>query len=314
MTKKIFLAGHKGMVGNAILNELNKAEDSSVITAEKRSLDLRNQSEVINFFGNNEFDEVYLSAARVGGILANSTFPAEFIYDNLMIQTNIIQACYENKISKLLFLGSSCIYPRDCNQPMKEEYLLDGHLEKTNEPYAIAKIAGIKTCEAYNKQYGTNFFSIMPTNLYGPGDNFNLKDSHVVPGLIKKLHLAKVDKLDEVVVWGTGNPKRELMHVEDLAKACIFLMNHPTQPNLSTLINVGSGIETTIYDLAYLIKEIIKYDGELKFDVSMPDGTPRKLLDSSKILSLGWKARITLKDGIESTYNWFLNNQDFLRN
>tara|TARA_S200000501_G_scaffold378390_1_gene440717 strand:+ start:552 stop:1496 length:945 start_codon:yes stop_codon:yes gene_type:complete len=314
MTKKIFLAGHKGMVGNAILNELNKAEDSSVITAEKRSLDLRNQSEVINFFGNNEFDEVYLSAARVGGILANSTFPAEFIYDNLMIQTNIIQACYENNISKLLFLGSSCIYPRDCNQPMKEEYLLDGHLEKTNEPYAIAKIAGIKTCEAYNKQYGTNFFSIMPTNLYGPGDNFNLKDSHVVPGLIKKLHLAKVDKLDEVVVWGTGNPKRELMHVEDLAKACIFLMNHPTQPNLSTLINVGSGIETTIYDLAYLIKEIIKYDGELKFDVSMPDGTPRKLLDSSKILSLGWKARITLKDGIESTYNWFLNNQDFLRN
>tara|TARA_X000000950_G_scaffold284954_1_gene389398 strand:+ start:2145 stop:3089 length:945 start_codon:yes stop_codon:yes gene_type:complete len=314
MTKKIFLAGHKGMVGNAILNELNKTEDSSVITAEKRSLDLRNQSEVINFFGNNEFDEVYLSAARVGGILANNTFPAEFIYDNLMIQTNIIQACYENKISKLLFLGSSCIYPRDCNQPMKEEYLLDGHLEKTNEPYAIAKIAGIKTCEAYNKQYGTNFFSIMPTNLYGPGDNFNLKDSHVVPGLIKKLHLAKVDKLDEVVVWGTGNPKRELMHVEDLAKACIFLMNHPTQPNLSTLINVGSGIETTIYDLAYLIKEIIKYDGELKFDVSMPDGTPRKLLDSSKILSLGWKARITLKDGIESTYNWFLNNQDFLRN
>lgn len=314
MTKKIFLAGHKGMVGNAILNELNKTENSSVITAEKRSLDLRNQSEVINFFGNNEFDEVYLSAARVGGILANSTFPAEFIYDNLMIQTNIIQACYENKISKLLFLGSSCIYPRDCNQPMKEEYLLDGYLEKTNEPYAIAKIAGIKTCEAYNKQYGTNFFSIMPTNLYGPGDNFNLKDSHVVPGLIKKLHLAKVDKLDEVVVWGTGNPKRELMHVEDLAKACIFLMNHPTQPNLSTLINVGSGIETTIYDLAYLIKEIIKYDGELKFDVSMPDGTPRKLLDSSKILSLGWKAKITLKDGIESTYNWFLNNQDFLRN
>ncbi len=314
MTKKIFLAGHKGMVGNAILNELNKTENSSVITAEKRSLDLRNQSEVINFFGNNEFDEVYLSAARVGGILANSTFPAEFIYDNLMIQTNIIQACYENKISKLLFLGSSCIYPRDCNQPMKEEYLLDGYLEKTNEPYAIAKIAGIKTCEAYNKQYGTNFFSIMPTNLYGPGDNFNLKDSHVVPGLIKKLHLAKVDKLDEVVVWGTGTPKRELMHVEDLAKACIFLMNHPTQPNLSTLINVGSGIETTIYDLAYLIKEIIKYDGELKFDVSMPDGTPRKLLDSSKILSLGWKAKITLKDGIESTYNWFLNNQDFLRN
>lgn len=314
MAKKIFLAGHKGMVGNAILNELNKTEGSSVITAEKRSLDLRNQSEVINFFGNNEFDQVYLSAARVGGILANSTFPAEFIYDNLMIQTNIIQACYENKISKLLFLGSSCIYPRDCNQPMKEEYLLDGHLEKTNEPYAIAKIAGIKTCEAYNKQYGTNFFSIMPTNLYGPGDNFNLKDSHVVPGLIKKLHLAKVDKLDEVVVWGTGNPKRELMHVEDLAKACIFLMNHPTQPNLSTLINVGSGIEITIYDLAYLIKEIIKYDGELKFDVSMPDGTPRKLLDSSKILSLGWKARITLKDGIESTYNWFLNNQDFLRN
>ena len=314
MTKKIFLAGHKGMVGNAILNELNKTGDSSVITAEKRSLDLRNQTEVINFFENNEFDQVYLSAARVGGILANSTFPAEFIYDNLMIQTNIIQACYENKISKLLFLGSSCIYPRDCNQPMKEEYLLDGHLEKTNEPYAIAKIAGIKTCEAYNKQYGTNFFSIMPTNLYGPGDNFNLKDSHVVPGLIKKLHLAKVDELDEVVVWGTGNPKRELMHVEDLAKACIFVMNHPTQPSLSTLINVGSGIETTIYDLAYLIKEIIKYDGELKFDVSMPDGTPRKLLDSSKILSLGWKARITLKDGIESTYNWFLNNQDFLRN
>tara|TARA_B100000989_G_C19525836_1_gene466825 strand:- start:1679 stop:2623 length:945 start_codon:yes stop_codon:yes gene_type:complete len=314
MAKKVFLAGHKGMVGNAILNELNKIEDFSVITAEKRKLDLRNQNEVINFFDNNEFDQVYLSAARVGGILANSTFPAEFIYDNLMIQTNIIQACYENKISKLLFLGSSCIYPRDCNQPMKEEYLLNGFLEKTNEPYAIAKIAGIKTCEAYNKQYGTNFFSIMPTNLYGPGDNFNLKDSHVVPGLIKKFHLAKVDKLDEVIVWGTGNPKRELMHVEDLAKACIFLMNHPNQSDLSTLINVGSGIETTIYDLAYLIKEIIEYDGELKFDVSMPDGTPRKLLDSSKILSLGWKARINLKDGIESTYNWFLNNQDFLRN
>lgn len=314
MAKKVFLAGHKGMVGNAILNELNKIEDFSVITAEKRKLDLRNQNEVINFFDNNEFDQVYLSAARVGGILANSTFPAEFIYDNLMIQTNIIQACYENKISKLLFLGSSCIYPRDCNQPMKEEYLLNGFLEKTNEPYAIAKIAGIKTCEAYNKQYGTNFFSIMPTNLYGPGDNFNLKDSHVVPGLIKKFHLAKVDKLDEVIVWGTGNPKRELMHVEDLAKACIFLMNHPNQSDLSTLINVGSGIETTIYDLAYLIKEIIEYDGELKFDVSMPDGTPRKLLDSSKILSLGWKARINLKDGIETTYNWFLNNQDFLRN
>ena len=314
MAKKVFLAGHKGMVGNAILNELNKIEDFSVITAEKRKLDLRNQNEVINFFDNNEFDQVYLSAARVGGILANSTFPAEFIYDNLMIQTNIIQACYENKISKLLFLGSSCIYPRDCNQPMKEEYLLNGFLEKTNEPYAIAKIAGIKTCEAYNKQYGTNFFSIMPTNLYGPGDNFNLKDSHVVPGLIKKFHLAKEDKLDEVVVWGTGNPKRELMHVEDLAKACIFLMNHPNQSDLSTLINVGSGIETTIYDLAYLIKEIIEYDGELKFDVSMPDGTPRKLLDSSKILSLGWKARINLKDGIETTYNWFLNNQDFLRN
>jgi len=313
MTKNVFIAGHKGMVGNAIKNELIK-QKKSIVTIDKNKLDLRDQREVASFFQQENINEVYLCAAKVGGILANDTYPADFIYDNLMIQTNIIHASYTNKIEKLLFLGSSCIYPRDCEQPMKEDFLLNGQLEKTNEAYAVAKIAGIKTCQSYNKQYGTNFRSVMPTNLYGPGDNFNPKESHVVPGLIMKFHKAKIQNLKEVVIWGTGKPKRELLFVQDLAKACIYVMENESKFEQSdSLVNIGSNEELTIYELAVLVKEITNYQGDIVFDESMPDGTPRKLLDSSKILNLGWKPQVSLKEGLVKTYDWFLNNSKSLR-
>ncbi len=247
-------------------------------------------------------------AAKVGGILANSTYPAEFIYKNLMIQSNVIHSSYMSNVKKLLFLGSSCIYPGECPQPMKEDYLLSGYLEKTNEPYAIAKISGIKMCQAYNRQYGTNYISVMPTNLYGPGDNFDLNNSHVIPALIRKFHEAKIFKKDSVIVWGTGKPYREFLHVDDLADACVFLMDNYSQ---SEIINIGTGIDLTIKELAELIKEITEFQGEILWDTEKPDGTPRKLLDISKISSLGWKPKINLRDGIKETYEWYVKNVNF---
>ena len=302
---KIFVAGHNGLVGSAITRLLQKLGYSHLILRNRKELDLINQSQVESFFANEQPDYIFLAAAKVGGILANDTYRGEFIYNNLTIQTNIIDAARRYNAKKLLFLGSSCIYPRECPQPMREEYLLTGPLENTNEPYAIAKIAGIKMCEAYNAQYGTNFAAVMPTNLYGPNDNFDLKSSHVLPALIRKIHEAKKSDLDRVSIWGTGIPKREFLHVDDLANACIFVMN---SQNISTIVNIGSGEEVSIKKLAHMIAEIINFQGQLVFDASKPDGTPRKLLDTSKLNNLGWKPKIQLKEGIANTYNWFLQN------
>lgn len=312
--ERIYVAGHSGMVGSAIIRRLEALYDSDIVTEDHHSLDLSNQMAVDDFFSSNNFTQVYLAAAKVGGILANNTFPAEFIYQNLMIQSNVINAAFHNNIHKLLFLGSSCIYPRDTQQPMKEEALLSGLLEPTNEPYAIAKIAGIKLCESYNRQYGTDYRSVMPTNLYGPGDNFHPTNSHVVPGLIVRFHEAKVAKLDEVKVWGTGNAYREFLHVDDMASAAIEVMNfdsklynskiHPQQ----THVNVGSGVECTISDLAKLIAKATSYEGNILFDSSKPDGPPRKFIDSSFLHDLGWEASHDLMRGLEETYNWYLKN------
>jgi len=302
---KIYVAGHRGLVGSAIYRELKNQGYENIITRTSSQLDLRDQREVEEFFSKEKPDFVFLSAAKVGGILANNTYPADFIYDNIMIQSNVIYYSYKYKVKKLLFFGSSCIYPKFASQPIKEEYLLDGKLEPTNESYAIAKIAGIKMCQSFNRQYGTNFISIMPTNLYGPNDNFDLQNSHVFAALIRKFHEAKIQNEEHVTIWGTGSPLREFLYVDDLADACIFLMNNY---NESEMINVGVGKDISIKDLAILMKDIIGFKGEIRFDTSKPDGTPRKLLDVSKINSLGWKAKTSLKDGIKLTYNWYIQN------
>jgi len=303
---KIYVAGHRGMVGSAILRKLQKEGYSNIITKTSKELDLRIQKDVDDFFKLEKPEYVFLAAAKVGGILANNTYRAEFIYDNLMIQSNVIHSAYKYGVKKLLFLGSSCIYPKYAPQPMKEEYLLSGYLEPTNEPYAIAKIAGIKMCEAYRYQYGCNFISAMPTNLYGPNDNYDLNNSHVLPALIRKFHEAKIYNKKEVIVWGTGNPRREFMHVDDLADACLFLM---LNYNDSQFVNVGTGKDISIRELAELIKTIVGYEGNIIFDTTKPDGTPRKLLDLNYVHSLGWHHKIELEEGIKMTYQDFLKNQ-----
>ena len=316
---KIFLAGHNGMVGSSILKILKKKNYKKIITQNKNKLDLTNQENINSFFENNQIDEVYLAAAKVGGIYANQTYPADFIYSNLTIQNNIIYACYKHKIRKLLFLGSSCIYPKNTSQPIKESQLLTGYLEPTNEPYAIAKIAGIKMCESFNRQYDTDFRSVMPTNLYGPNDNFNPKNSHVLPGLISKFIFAVQNNSPNVVIWGSGRPKREFLHVNDFAEAAVHLMEISKSDFYSKVkdscshINIGSGQDISIEDLSKLIAKITKYDGEIIFDLSKPDGMMRKLLDINLIKSFGWSPSISLEDGIKETISWYLKNQNNVR-
>ena len=302
---KIYVAGHNGIVVSAILRILAKEGFNNILTQSSSQLDLRDQHSVNLFFDKQKPDYVFLAAARVGGINANNIYRADFLYDNLMIESNIIHASYKNNIKKLLFLGSSCIYPKLAPQPLKEEYLLTGLLEHTNEPYAIAKIAGIKLCDAYRSQYGCNFISVMPTNLYGPNDNYNLENSHVLPAILRKIITAKNENNPLVQIWGSGKPFREFLHVDDLADACLFLMNNYNEP---TLINVGTGKDISIIDLAHLIKKITGYNGEIKNDPSKPDGTPRKLMDVTKLNSLGWKASIALEEGIKSVYDLVKNN------
>jgi len=297
---KIFVAGHRGMVGSAILRKLKGAGFSNFILKTSKELDLRDQQSVKDFFESEKPEYVFLSAAKVGGILANNLKRAEFIFDNLAIQSNIIHQSYVNGVKKLLFLGSSCIYPKFAPQPMREDALLTGVLEPTNEPYAIAKIAGIKMCQAYHDQYGCNFISLMPTNLYGPNDNYDLQNSHVLPALIRKFYEAKLEGKENVEIWGTGSPKREFLHVDDLADACLFLMENY---NDSEIVNVGTGTDLSIRDLALLIKQSIGYEGQLVFDASKPDGTPRKLMDTSKLTNLGWLPKISLEEGIEMVCN-----------
>lgn len=308
--KKIYLAGHTGMVGSAIYRELLSSGYTNIVTRDLSNLDLRNQSDVNNFFEKEKPELLIIAAAKVGGILANNTYRAEFIYDNLMIEANLIHASYLHKVEKVVFLGSSCIYPKLARQPLKEEYLLSATLEFTNEPYAIAKIAGIKLCENYYRQYGCNFISAMPTNLYGPNDNFNLETSHVLPSLIRKFHEAKYRGNENVTIWGTGKPLREFMFVEDLANAIVFMMEKINAKDLYeneiTHLNVGTGKDLTIADLANLISGIVGFKGKIAFDLSKPDGTPRKLMDVTRLNTLGWKYKTELKDGIEKTYKWFL--------
>jgi GDP-L-fucose synthase len=298
-SSKIYVAGHTGMVGSAIVRKLEAEGYTNIVKRSSKELNLINQSEVDSFFSLEKPEFVLLAAARVGGILANNTYRAEFLYDNLLIQSNVIQAAYKNGVTKLLFLGSSCIYPKLALQPLKEEYLLSGYLEPTNEPYAIAKITGIKMCEAYRDQHGCNFISLMPTNLYGPYDNYDLKRSHVLPALIRKFYEAKIQKLSSVEVWGSGTPRREFLHVDDLAEACLFAMNNY---NEKQFLNIGTGEDISIQELAAIVKGIVGFDGEIYFDTSKPDGTPRKLLDVSKIRALGWKHHINLYEGIKSTF------------
>jgi len=301
---KIYIAGHRGLVGSALVRRLTEPGYMNLIVRTHAELDLTRQTEVEDFFKREHPEYVFLAAAKVGGILANNTYPAEFIYSNIVVQSNVIHSSYLFGVKKVLFLGSSCIYPRDCPQPMKEDYLLSGYLEPTNEPYAIAKIAGIKMCQAYNRQYGANFISVMPTNLYGPNDNFDIQNAHVLPALIRKFHEAKVACQKDVVVWGTGSPRREFLYVDDLADACIFLMNNYN--NSPEIINIGVGKDISIRELALMVKEIVDYNGEIVFDTSKPDGTPRKLLDVSKLSSLGWQAKTGLREGIKRTYQWYV--------
>ncbi len=305
LNSKIYIAGHRGMVGGAIMRNLIKRGFTNIITRTSAELDLRNQALVNDFFDAEKPEYVFLAAAKVGGIVANNTFRADFIYENLMIESNIIHAAYVNKVKKLMFLGSSCIYPKMAPQPLKEEYLLTGPLELTNEPYAVAKIAGIKLCESYRKQYDCDFISVMPTNLYGYGDNYHPNNSHVLPALIRKMHEAKESNSPEVVVWGTGTPKREFLFADDLAEACFYLMNNYDDEQL---INVGTGYDLSIKELAELVKEVIGYNGNIIFDTSKPDGTPRKLMDVTKLHNLGWKHTIELKEGIQLAYQDFLAN------
>lgn len=321
INSKIYVAGHKGLVGSALVREL---ENNGYLNIAKRThddLDLTNQSDVNNFFKEEKPEFVFLAAAKVGGIYANTSYPAEFIFSNLAIQTNIIHQSYLSGVKRLLFLGSSCIYPRDCMQPIKEEYLLTGPLENTNKPYALAKIAGMEMCQSYNRQYKTKYLTVMPTNLYGPGDNYDLENSHVIPGLIRKFHEAKVNKIDKVFLWGTGKPKREFLHVDDLAKACFFLMsledslfdsyvNPINEDHNVPFFNVGSGEELTIEDLAKLIKLIIGFDGKIIFDSTKPNGTMKKLLDSRRINELGWKPYIKIKEGLQLVYRDLIANNN----
>ncbi len=301
-TSKIYVAGHRGMVGSAILRYLENEGYQSLVYKTRSELDLTNFNAVSDFFKNEKPEYVFLAAAKVGGIHANSTYPADFLYQNLSIQSNVIHNAYLNDVTKLLFLGSSCIYPRSCPQPIKEEYLLSDYLEPTNEAYAISKITGIKMCQSYNQQYGTNYISAMPTNLFGINDNFHLENSHVVAALIRRFHEAKRDNLREVVIWGSGTPKREFLYVDDLAEACIFLMNNYSE---SSHINVGTGLEITIREFAETVREIVDIDVELTFDPSKPDGMPRKVMDVSQIKQLGWQAKTSLKEGLKVAYDWY---------
>ena len=300
--EKIFVAGHRGMVGSAIVRRLQQENFTNLVLRTSSELDLRDQHSVNGFFEKEKPDYVFLAAAKVGGILANNTYRADFLYENLMIQNNVVHAAYECRVKKLLFLGSSCIYPKLAPQPLKEEYLLTGELESTNEPYAIAKIAGIKMCDAYRSQYGCDFISVMPTNLYGPNDNYDLNNSHVLPALIRKFHEAKINGDPFVTVWGSGMPRREFLHADDLADACFFLMEKYNEPGF---INVGIGEDIQIKDLALLVKKIVGYKGDIVHDLSKPDGTPRKFLDITKLRDMGWKAKIDLEDGIAGVYKEF---------
>lgn len=306
---KIYIAGHKGLVGSALVKVLKDAGFTNVIGRSHSEMDLTNQDAVIEYFEKDKPEYVFLAAAKVGGIHANNTYPAEFIFSNLQIQNNIIDAAYRFGTKKLCFLGSSCIYPKFAKQPMDEGQLLDGKLEPTNEPYSVAKIAGIVMCQSYNRQYGTNFISVMPTNLYGPGDNYHPENSHVLPALIRRIHEAKVQKSAEVVIWGTGKPLREFLYSEDMARACLFLMQNydvSSDPKGGEHVNIGSGIEVSIRELAETIQEVIGYAGKLNFDLTKPDGTPRKLLDVSKLHRMGWKHEIELKEGIKRAYDDFV--------
>jgi|TARA_B110000503_G_scaffold35328_1_gene57749 GDP-L-fucose synthase len=318
MVTKVFVAGHNGMVGAAICRQLANS-DVDIVTASRAELDLTNQGEVKSFFQSCKFDQVYLAAAKVGGIHANDTYPAEFIYENLMIQSNVIHQSFSSGVRKLLFLGSSCIYPKLAKQPMTEDQLLRGDLEPTNEPYAIAKIAGIKMCESYNRQYDVDYRSVMPTNLYGPGDNYHLENSHVIPALIRRFHEAKVRGDDEVVAWGSGLALREFLHVDDMASAALHVMNldimayqQQTTPMLSHL-NVGTGIDCSIKELTGTIREVVGFTGHVRWDLSKPDGAPRKLMNSSKLASLGWRPSLTLQDGLADAYRWYLDNLSLAR-
>lgn len=302
INSKIYIAGHRGMVGSAIQRNLIDRGFKNIVTRTSKELDLRNQAATEAFFESEKPEYIFLAAAKVGGIHANNTLRADFIYENLMVQSNIIHAAYKTKAKKLMFLGSSCIYPKFAKQPLKEEYLLTGELEQTNEPYAIAKIAGIKMCESYHRQYGCNFISVMPTNLYGQNDNYDLNNSHVLPALIRKIHDAKENKSPNVTIWGTGTPMREFMHANDMADACVYLMQNY---NDEKFVNIGTGVDISIKDLALLIKKVAGYEGELVFDTSKPDGTPRKLMDVSYLHSLGWKHKIELEQGIKLVYEEF---------
>ncbi len=309
-TDKIYVAGHNGMVGSAIVRALKQKGFTNLVYRTSKELDLRNQAAVDEFFRNEKPQFVFLAAAKVGGIVANNTYRAQFLYENLMIVSNIVHAAYANAVTKLLFLGSSCIYPKMAAQPIKEEYLLTGPLEYTNEPYAIAKIAGIKLCESYRDQYGADFISVMPTNLYGLNDNYHPENSHVLPALIRRFHEAKVSGLDEVVIWGSGSPKREFLYADDLADACLFLMEEYSNKEI---VNIGCGEDLSIKELAEMVKEVTGYTGNLVFDTSKPDGTPRKLLDVSKINALGWRYKTSLKEGMSIAYRDFLTKQEKLQ-
>lgn len=316
---KIYVAGHRGMVGSAIVRELQRQGQSNIVAHTHAELELTNQQAVRDFFEAERPDQVYLAAARVGGIYANNTYPAEFIYDNLMVQANVIHEAYKVGVQKILFLGSSCIYPRAVSQPMREDALLSGILESTNEPYAVAKIAGIKLCESYNRQYGVDYRSVMPTNLYGPGDNYHPENSHVIPALIRRFHEAKVNKSPEVIIWGSGSPMREFLYVDDMAAASVHVMNldksiydQHTEPMLSH-INVGFGSDVTIKKLAQTISDVVGYQGNISFDATKPDGPSRKLMDSSRLNSLGWQAKITFKEGLSMAYQDYLTNYKRLR-
>ncbi|WP_448212790.1 GDP-L-fucose synthase [Colwellia sp. MEBiC06753] len=317
--KRVFVAGHRGMVGSAIVRELAKDASIDIITAERQSIDLTEQAAVFDFFKQQKIDQVYLAAAKVGGIYANNTYPAEFIYQNLAIQNNVIHGAHLGDVNELLFLGSSCIYPKQASQPMAESALLTGPLEPTNEPYAIAKIAGIKMCESYNRQYGRHYRSVMPTNLYGANDNYHPENSHVIPGLIRRFHLAKLNNEPSVVAWGTGTPKREFLYVDDMAKASVFVMGldeQVYQANTSAMlshINVGTGEDCSIKQLVETIAQVVGYQGKIEFDTTKPDGTPRKLMDVSRLASLGWRYQISLTEGLTKSYQWYIDNIDNAR-
>ena len=318
---KIFIAGHNGMVGSALYKRLSNMKDTQLLVASRQELDLTNKKQVLEWFRLNKPSHVYLAAAKVGGIFANNSYPVDFINENIEIQNNVINASFEHDVERFLFLGSSCIYPKLAEQPISEISLLNGHLEPTNEPYAIAKICGIKLCESYNRQFNTDYRSVMPTNLYGPNDNFHDKNSHVIPGLMRRFHEAKLEDIDSVNVWGSGSPMREFLHVDDMASACVHIMdiskddfNNIVNNPMCSHVNIGSGVDCKIKDLSELISNIVGFKGSIKFDCQMPDGSPRKLLNVDLLNKLGWSHSISLKQGLTSTYEWFKNNYDSIRN